>query len=159
MGSQDDLYVRYYVGHKGRFGHEFIEYELSPDGTLRYANNSNYKHDTMIRKELRIGRIVRNQIASMLRQGGVLSSNLDGHNREVRLDDSRWPVPNRDGRQELEVIANGEHIYLSTCKIGSVLDILPCEDTEGLKQFHFLVQDLKTLVLTLIAAHYKIKPI
>ena len=39
------------VGHKGRFGHEFLEFEIRPDGMLRYANNSNYKKDSMIRKE------------------------------------------------------------------------------------------------------------
>ena len=51
----DEFYVRYYVGHKGKFGHEFLEFEFRPDGRLRYANNSNYKNDTknggMIRKE------------------------------------------------------------------------------------------------------------
>lgn len=46
-----DFYVRYYVGHKGKFGHEFLEFEFRPDGRLRYANNSNYKNDTIIRKE------------------------------------------------------------------------------------------------------------
>lgn len=44
-----DFYLRYYVGHKGKFGHEFLEFEFRPDGKLRYANNSNYKNDTMIR--------------------------------------------------------------------------------------------------------------
>lgn len=39
------------VGHKGKFGHEFLEFEVRPDGLLRYANNSNYKKDHMIRKE------------------------------------------------------------------------------------------------------------
>ena len=39
------------VGHKGKFGHEFMEFEFRPDGRLRYANNSNYKNDIMIRKE------------------------------------------------------------------------------------------------------------
>ena len=51
----DDLgefYVRYYVGHKGKFGHEFLEFEFRPDGKLRYANNLNYKNDTMICKEV-----------------------------------------------------------------------------------------------------------
>lgn len=47
----EDFYLRYYVGHKGKFGHEFLEFEFRPDGKLRYANNSNYKNDTMIRKE------------------------------------------------------------------------------------------------------------
>ena len=39
------------VGHKGRYGHEFMEFEFLADGTLRYANNSNYKNDVIIRKE------------------------------------------------------------------------------------------------------------
>ena len=75
---------RYYVGHRGKFGHEFLEFEFRPDGKaraccvrprrarasrpregadapparaprmhaqLRYSNNSNYKNDTLIRKE------------------------------------------------------------------------------------------------------------
>ena len=49
--SADDFYCRYYVGHKGKFGHEYMEFEITSDGRLRYANNSNYKNDTMIRKE------------------------------------------------------------------------------------------------------------
>lgn len=39
------------VGHKGKFGHEFLEFEFRPDGRCRYANNSNYKNDQMIKKE------------------------------------------------------------------------------------------------------------
>lgn len=39
------------VGHKGIYGHEFLEFEFRPDGRLRYANNSNYKSDVLIRKE------------------------------------------------------------------------------------------------------------
>lgn len=50
--GEGEFYLRYYVGHKGKFGHEFLEFEFRPDGKLRYANNSNYKNDTMIRKEI-----------------------------------------------------------------------------------------------------------
>lgn len=32
--ATDDFYVRYYVGHKGKFGHEFLEFELRPDGKV-----------------------------------------------------------------------------------------------------------------------------
>ena len=49
--ADEEFYLRYYVGHKGKFGHEFLEFEFRSDGRLRYANNSNYKNDTMIRKE------------------------------------------------------------------------------------------------------------
>ena len=31
----NDFYLRYYVGHKGKFGHEFLEFEFRPDGKLR----------------------------------------------------------------------------------------------------------------------------
>jgi len=30
--SEEDFYCRYYVGHKGKFGHEFLEFEFRPDG-------------------------------------------------------------------------------------------------------------------------------
>ncbi len=49
--NADEFYVRYYVGHMGRFGHEYLEFEFRSDGKLRYANNSNYKNDSMIKKE------------------------------------------------------------------------------------------------------------
>lgn len=32
--SANDFYLRYYVGHKGKFGHEFLEFEFRPDGKL-----------------------------------------------------------------------------------------------------------------------------
>lgn len=38
------------TGHQGRHGHEFLEFEYSR-GRLRYANNSNYRNDSLIRKE------------------------------------------------------------------------------------------------------------
>lgn len=35
--STSDFYLRYYVGHKGKFGHEFLEFEFRPDGELNLA--------------------------------------------------------------------------------------------------------------------------
>ena len=35
--TSTDFYVRYYVGHKGKFGHEFLEFEFRPDGQVRGA--------------------------------------------------------------------------------------------------------------------------
>lgn len=34
-GEQDEFYLRYYVEHKGKLGHEFLEFEFHPDGKLR----------------------------------------------------------------------------------------------------------------------------
>lgn len=31
----DAFYCRYYVGHRGKFGHEFLEFEFRPDGKVR----------------------------------------------------------------------------------------------------------------------------
>jgi len=32
--------LKYYIGHNGKFGHEFLEFEFKSDGRLRYSNNS-----------------------------------------------------------------------------------------------------------------------
>lgn len=37
MSGTEDFYVRYYVGHKGKFGHEFLEFEFRPDGKVIWA--------------------------------------------------------------------------------------------------------------------------
>lgn len=52
MEEMEEFYLRYYVGHKGMFVHEFLEFEFRSNGMLRYANNSNYKNDTMVRKQV-----------------------------------------------------------------------------------------------------------
>ena len=41
-----------------------MEFEFRPDGKLRYANNSNYKNDVMIRKEgaVMCGAYLRNRV-------------------------------------------------------------------------------------------------
>lgn len=46
-----------------------------------------------------------------------------------------------------------------TAKIGSINDVTDSADPEGLRVFYYLVQDLKALVFSLIALHFKIKPI
>jgi hypothetical protein len=45
------------TGHSGKHGHEFLEFEYS-HGRLRYANNSNYRNDSLIRKESMFSRIL-----------------------------------------------------------------------------------------------------
>lgn len=83
-----DFYIRYYVGHKGKFGHEFLEFEFRPDGKLRYANNSNYKNDTMIRKEAYVHPCVMDELKRIIEDSEIM-----------REDDHMWPPPDRVGRQ------------------------------------------------------------
>lgn len=49
--------------------------------------------------------------------------------------------------------------FSQTAKIGSLVDVTESQDPEGLRVFYYLVQDLKALVFSLIALHFKIKPI
>ena len=71
--GEGEFYLRYYVGHKGKFGHEFLEFEFRPDGKLRYANNSNYKNDTMIRKEVFVSRAVLREARRIIQESDVSS--------------------------------------------------------------------------------------
>eukprot|EP01116_Phalansterium_solitarium_P004371 TRINITY_DN15369_c0_g1_i1.p1 TRINITY_DN15369_c0_g1~~TRINITY_DN15369_c0_g1_i1.p1 ORF type:complete len:152 (-),score=28.75 TRINITY_DN15369_c0_g1_i1:264-719(-) len=144
----DDFYVRYYVGHKGKFGHEFLEFEFRPGGKLRYANNSHYKNETMIRKEVTVGTAVMDELKRIISDSEVMKE-----------DDHSWPEPDRVGKQELEVVLGDEHISFTTTKIGSLLDVQESKDPEGLRVFYYLVQDLKCFVFALIALHFKINPI
>ncbi|KAG8485443.1 hypothetical protein CXB51_021818 [Gossypium anomalum] len=173
-----EFYLRYYVGHKGKFGHEFLEFEFRPDGKLRYANNSNYKNDTMIRKEVFLTPAVLKECRRIITESEIMKE-----------DDNNWPEPDRVGRQELEIVMGNEHISFTTSKIGSLVDVQSSKDPEGLRIFYYLVQmpfhawnptvassvvylipcahaytdprmlDLKCFVFSLISLHFKIKPI
>jgi len=151
--SPETFYLRYYVGHYGRFGHEFMEFEFRPDGRMRYANNSSYKGDGMIRKETKVHRSVMDELKRIVRESEV-----------VKADDSKWPEPDKVGRQELEVVLDGEHISFTCSKIGSLSEILATEgpedrDPKTLQGFYYLAQDLKCFVFSLISLHFKIKPL
>merc|ERR1712151_327714 len=146
--SDTDFYIRYYVGHKGKFGHEFLEFEFRPDGKLRYANNSNYKNDTMIRKEAYVSPQVLLELKRVVDDAEIMKEN-----------DALWPAPDRVGRQELEILIGDEHISFTTAKIGSLLEINASRDPDGLRAFYYLIQDLKCMVFSLIGLHFKIKPI
>jgi len=143
-----EFYLRYYIGHKGKFGHEFLEFEFRPDGKLRYANNSNYKNDTMIRKEVFVHQSVIDELKRIVSDSEIMHE-----------DDTLWPPPDRVGRQELEIVIDNEHISFTTSKTGSLLDVNTSKDPEGLRTFYYLVQDLKCFVFSLISLHFKIKPI
>ncbi|KAF2967916.1 hypothetical protein GQX73_g5675 [Xylaria multiplex] len=177
--SNDSFYIRYYSGHSGRFGHEFLEFDFRVVGdgrsaVARYANNSNYRNDSLIRKEMCVSSLVVDEIRRIVKSSEIMKE-----------DDSKWPQKNKDGRQELEIRLGNEHIsfevredhsiivdfgitdeclhprkpLLQTAKIGSLIDVTESADPEGLRVFYYLVQDLKALVFSLTSLHFKIKPI
>nr|XP_023498888.1 protein mago nashi homolog isoform X2 [Equus caballus] len=120
-------------------------------GKLRYANNSNYKNDVMIRKEAYVHKSVMEELKRIIDDSEI-----------TKEDDVLWPPPTglADSRhQELEIVIGDEHISFTTSKIGSLINVNQSKDPEGLRVFYYLVQDLKCLVFSLIGLHFKIKPI
>ncbi|KAL0095168.1 Mago nashi protein [Phycomyces blakesleeanus] len=148
MAGQEEFYVRYYSGHKGRYGHEFLEFELRSDGLCRYANNSNYRNDELIKKEVYISPAVLDELKRIISESKVMET-----------DDSQWPTRNVVGSQELEVRLGNEHISFETSKLGSLAEVQDSKDPDGLRIFYYIVQDLKAFVFSLISLNFKIKPI
>ncbi|RMY76536.1 hypothetical protein D0863_01878 [Hortaea werneckii] len=163
--ANEPFYLRYYSGHSGRFGHEFLgedtpqslaslqqfDFRVVDEGrsaVARYANNSNYRNDSLIRKEMCVSSLMIQEIKRIIKESEIMKE-----------DDTKWPQKNKDGRQELEIRLGSEHISFETAKIGSLVDVNESEDPEGLRVFYYLVQDLKALVFSLISLHFKIKPI
>ncbi|XP_041594589.1 protein mago nashi homolog [Vulpes lagopus] len=141
-----DFYLHYYKGHKGKFGHKFLELEFQPDGKFRYANSSNYKNYVMIRKEAYIHKSVMEELKRIIDDSKITKEN-----------DALWPPPDRVGRQELEIIIGNEHTSFTTSEMCSLIDVNLTKYPEGLQVL--LVQDLKCLVFSLIGLHLKINPI
>eukprot|EP01130_Rhizamoeba_saxonica_P019283 TRINITY_DN9928_c0_g1_i1.p1 TRINITY_DN9928_c0_g1~~TRINITY_DN9928_c0_g1_i1.p1 ORF type:complete len:159 (+),score=31.15 TRINITY_DN9928_c0_g1_i1:29-478(+) len=144
MSNKNDFFLRYYVGHRGMYGHEFIEFEFRPNGKLRYVLNSRYKNETTIRREVFVSNIVREELQRIVEDSKI--------NEE---DDSKWPEPNSVGTQELEIAFQGKSYAYKTSKIGSLLDVLESDDADGLRKFYYLIQDLKCLVFALVRLHFK----
>ena len=53
---------------------------------------------------------------------------------------------------------NGVLRHGQTSKIGSLLEVHESRDPEGLKNFYYLIQDLKCFVFSLISLHFKVHP-
>ncbi len=133
------------IGHKGRHGHEFLDYEISSDGKLRYANDSLYKLDGAIRKEMYLNDNCLTELRRIIESSGIM-----------REDDNLWPEPDEVGRQELEVVMGDQHISFCTAKvpftpllnsitplelhlillsllqIGTIAEVESCKDANGL---------------------------
>ncbi|KAI8348462.1 Mago nashi protein [Choanephora cucurbitarum] len=148
MAGEEEFYVRYYSGHKGRYGHEFLEFEFRSDGLCRYANNSNYRNDSLIKKEMYVSAAVIDELKRIIEDSEIMKE-----------DDSQWPLKNVVGSQEIEVRLGNEHISFETSKLSSLVEVQDSKDPEGLRAFYYLVQDLKAFVFSLISLHFKIKPI
>ena len=126
-----------------------MEFELKEEvgvgGRLRYANNSQYKNDVLIRKECKVHRAVLEEVKRIVRESTVLTA-----------DDGEWPEPDRAGRQELEIVLDEEHISFTCSKLGSLTEIAASKNPETLRNFYYLTQDLKCLIFSIVTCHFKV---
>jgi len=106
------------------------------------------KKDTIIKKEVTVSTAVIDELKRIIESSKIMAE-----------DDKLWPVPDRVGRQELEIVYGKEHISFATSKIGSLVEVQESKDPDGLRNFYYLIQDLKCMVFSIIGLHFKIKPI
>ncbi|KAI0259518.1 mago nashi [Gloeopeniophorella convolvens] len=144
--DKDPFYLRYYTGHSGKHGHEFLEFEYS-HGRLRYANNSNYRNDSLIRKEMWVGPLVVKELKRIVEQSEI-----------IKEDDTNWPKKNIVGKQELEIRV-GTTTSRSRLRKSARWSTSKTARTPRPARILYLVQDLKCLIFSLISLHFKIKPI
>lgn len=151
-------------GHRGRFGHEFVEFEVSNQGWLRYSNSSRYRKSEVIRKGVQLGVLAVEHLKRAIRNSGVLNlpENLaySWSTTQMSLTSKALQYqPAQDiGRQELEIILDGKNLFLTTPK----LEYLRERDTfiakDGLSSYLDICQELKGFLLSLINVHFKVSP-
>jgi protein mago nashi len=139
----EEFYLRYRVGHVGKFGHEYLEFEFHQNGKFVYCNSSEYKrghgNDDSILKSVFVTDIVLDQLKEMILESRIL-----------QCDDKDWPLPDRNGEQELEIVYMNHHISFHTTKIGTLSDTFKTQDPKGLYKFYFLIQDLKSISFSIL---------
>lgn len=133
------------IGHRGAYGHEFLDFEVDSTGKLKYHNNSEYKSDQLIRKQAFVSQTVIDEMRKIVLESGILD-----------CKDEEWPKPDKIGKQELVVRVGTKEVSLQTSKIGSYAEVQKTKDPNGLTVFFYLVQDLKCFVFSLVNLHFRV---
>jgi protein mago nashi len=155
LANNKEFYLRFYNGgYKDiEYGHEFLEFDIrhNPNDNfaiIRYANQSNYRNEELIKREIYISILVFEELLRILRESQILLEN-----------DKDWPQPLSESKQELE-IRYGKNIKILKCKgLLSLSSIKNEKDVEGLKIFYYHIQDLKVFIFSLISLHFKVNPL
>jgi protein mago nashi len=147
--SDDEFYCRYYHGNKHRFGVDYYEFELYSDsGYFKYINRTTNKgldrstrdRNDYIVREMFISPLIVQEFKKIVSNSGVLD-----------CSDKLWPEPsNDDGKQELEIRYKGVHVSLMCVEIFSLGFVETTNDVDGLTKYFHVIQDLKSLMSTLL---------
>ncbi|GMG19325.1 unnamed protein product [Ambrosiozyma monospora] len=151
----ENFYLRVYTGgiRSRDIGQEFIEYDVrynanEKSGVLRYANQSNYRDEELIKKEVGLSLVVITELKKLIKQSEILLET-----------DEKWPESTRESKQELEIRLGKKVKKLNTLKMASVVETKFTDDPEGLKVYYYFLQNLRALVFSLISLHFKVKPV
>lgn len=134
-----------------RIADEYLEFDFRAVGDgrsaqARYANNSNYRNDSLIRKESKsmglhvnchgdmltlelvcVSSLLIQEIKKIIKESEIMKyvcpMLLSFFEMPVltphREDDTKWPQKNKDGRQELEIRVGNEHISFEVRQLSS----------------------------------------
>lgn len=150
-----EFYLRFYTGgYRGeRSGHEFLEFDIRHNpgdnfATLRYANQSNYRDEELIKKQVCVSMLVLETF-----------KNIVGESQILLESDKDWPDPTRESKQELEIRSGVNKKIFKTLNISSLASIKSQTDSNGMAVFYYLIQDIKVFIFSLISLHFKINPL
>ena len=142
------FFLRYFVGHRGKYGHEFIEYSVDNSGALRYINGTNYKKDGQLSCSAICDKSIVECVVDQVRKSNLLE-----------CDDTNWPYPDKGGRQELEIVIDNKHYSFVTCKLNSSEEIQFRGYQHDIEQFYKLVLEIRSFFTNLIQIHTQESPI
>lgn len=155
FGLEEEFYLRFYSGgyKDSEHGHEFLEFDIRHNpgdsfATLRYANQSNYRDEDLIKKELGISILVLETIKKIVRESQILLES-----------DYKWPKPVTESKNELEIRSGSNKKIFKTKGINSIVSVKNEEDSNGLACFYYLIQDLKVMIFSLVSIHFKVNPL
>ncbi|KNH09453.1 hypothetical protein XU18_0138 [Perkinsela sp. CCAP 1560/4] len=143
-----NIFLRYFVGHRGKYGREFIEFSFESNGVLKYINDSSYKKDGSLSDCFVCEEKIIETVRNLIQESGIF-----------RCNDANWPLPNQGGRQELEIAINDVHYSFVTSKINSTEEAKSCEDPQGVATFYKFVQDIRSLFNALVQIHRQASPV
>ena len=136
----EDFYVRYFakmvVG--GGRDQEFQEFEFCSNGRFRYARNflqGGFFRGKQLRKECFLSPASLRVLKGLVLKSGIL-----------QMDDSQWPAPTRESRQEIEIQCQGFHVVFATKLHWSLshTDIeWKCAHVSEMSKFDELAEDIK----------------
>ena len=135
----EDFYVRYFAKMLVGRDREFQEFEFCGNGRFRFARDflqSGYYEGKQLRKECFLSEATLGVLKSLVLQSGILQQ-----------DDSKWPAPSTESRQEIEIKCQGIHVVFATKLHWSLPHVdagRKCAHLNEMSEFDELAEQIKT---------------